>query len=392
MNEKERFIAELYPAAIEISKETSMAWQTILAQAAQETGWGQHQLPGIHNIFNIKADPSWHGPSQTFNVWEIENDQKVWKDQSFRVYGSYEEALRDRIEFLRDNPRYAKAGLFDEGTKGNLKNEAAALQRAGYATDSHYAEGLVRVFNSSTMQHAIKEAQALETTKHHAPDIHTQHAAYPYQQASLKEGTHGPTVATLQTSLAKLGYSDGLGHLLKADGEFGIRTRHAVERFQRDHHLTVDGKVGPLTHQALHSALREHTAIHDLTNPSNPNHALFEQTLASVRALDARHGRTSDQHSLNLAAALTVEAKGEGLTRIDQVALGNDASRVFAVQNPTSFLEMSKFVSVDTMAALQTSTVQSAERAAAMQPPQITPSTPAQAQAQPSAHTQATSL
>jgi len=67
MNEKERFIAELYSAAIEVSRETGMAWQTILAQAAQETGWGQHQLPGTHNIFNIKADPSWHGPSQTFN-------------------------------------------------------------------------------------------------------------------------------------------------------------------------------------------------------------------------------------------------------------------------------------------------------------------------------------
>lgn len=370
MNEKERFIAELYPAAIEVSKETGMAWQTILAQAAQETGWGQHQLPDTHNIFNIKADSRWHGPRETFNVWEIENGQKAWKDQPFRVYGSYEEALRDRVEFLRDNLRYAKAGLFDEGTKGNLEKEAIALQRAGYATDPHYAEGLVRVFNSATMQLAIKEAQALETSSHRAPDVHPRHTAYPHQQTSLAEGTHGPTVASLQTDLAKLGYSDVRNHPLKADGEFGIRTRQAVEHFQHDHHLTVDGKVGPLTLQAMHTALQLHTAAHTLSDSRNPDHALFEQALAGVRALNA-HGDPTEQQQCNLAATLVVKAKHEGLTSIDQVAFGNDGSRVYIAQHPTSPMEQAKFGSVDTVTALQTPMARSSALAAALPPPSI---------------------
>lgn len=374
MNEKERFIAELYPAAIEVCKETGMAWQTILAQAAQETGWGQHQLPGTHNIFNIKADSSWHGPSQTFSVWEIENGQKVWKDQPFRVYGSYEEALRDRVEFLRDSPRYAKAGLFDEGTKGNLEKEAVALQRAGYATDPHYAEGLVRVFNSATMQHAIKEAQTLETSSHHAPNVHPRHAVYPHQQASLAEGAHGPAVASLQADLAKLGYSDVRNHPLKADGEFGIRTRRAVEHFQHDHHLTVDGKVGPLTLQAMHTALQQHTTAHALSNSRNSDHALFEQALAGVRALNA-HGHPTEQQQRNLAAALVVEAKHEGLTRIDQVAFGNDGSRVYIAQHPTSPMEQARFGSVDTATALHTPLGQSSATAASMPAPPRTPPT-----------------
>lgn len=370
MNDKERFIAELYPAAIEVSKETGMAWQTILAQAAQETGWGQHQLPNTHNIFNIKADSSWHGPSQMFNVWEIENGQKVWKDQSFRVYGSYEEALRDRVKFLRDNPRYAKAGLFDEGTKGNLEKEAAALQRAGYATDPHYAEGLGRVFNSPTMQHAIKEAQTLETTSHHAPDVHPQHAAYLHQQASLAEGTRGSAVATLQTELARLGYNGDRSHPLKADGEFGIQTRHAVERFQHDHHLTMDGKVGPLTRQALHAALQQHSSIRALGDPQNPDHALFAQALVGMRTLNA-HGHPTEQQQRNLAAALVVEAKHEGLTRIDQVALGDDGQRVYIAQHPTSPMEQAKLASVDTVTALQTPMARSSALAAATPPPSI---------------------
>ncbi|MBD8871873.1 XVIPCD domain-containing protein [Rhodanobacter sp. DHB23] len=370
MNEKESFIAGLYPAAVEVSNETGMAWQTILAQAAQETGWGQHQLPGSHNIFNIKADPSWHGPSKTFNVWEIENGQKVWKDQSFRVYGSDEEALRDRVEFLRDNPRYAKAGLFDEGTKGSLEKESAALQQAGYATDPHYAEGLVRVFNSPTMQNAIKAAQTLEATGYHSPDSQL------HQQAILEQGTHGTAVTALQADLAKLGYGQDRGQPLEADGDFGIQTRHAVERFQHDHHLAVDGKAGPLTQQAMRSALQSHTrqdALHHLGDPRNPDHALYEQALAGVSKLDAQHGRTVDGQSHNIAAALVVEAKREGMTRIDQVALGDGNSRVFIVQKAGSLMETDKYGAVDTVKATQTAMAQSSDLAAAIQPPVTTP-------------------
>lgn len=130
LNGKEKFIADLYPAATTISQETGMSRELILAQAAQETGWGKHVLPGTNNIFNVKASAGWVGPTKTFNVWEIENGKKVWKDQDFRVYGSVEEALRDRVKFLEENHRYANAGLFDEGTKGNLEKEATALQKS----------------------------------------------------------------------------------------------------------------------------------------------------------------------------------------------------------------------------------------------------------------------
>lgn len=384
MNEKERFIADLYPSAVEVSKETGMAWQTILAQAAQETGWGQHQLPGTHNIFNIKVDSSWHGQSKTFNVWEIENGRKVWKDQPFRVYGSDEEALRNRVEFLRDNPRYAKAGLFDEGTKGNIEKEAAALQQAGYASDPHYAEGLVRVFNSATMQNAIKEAQTLEATGHHSPGTHR------HQSALLEQGSHGSAVTTLQTDLAKLGYGQDQGQPLKADGDFGIRTRHALERFQHDHHLAVDGKVGPLTQQAMHSALQSQArqgATHHLDDPRNPDHALYEQALAGVSKLDAQHGRKVDGQSHNIAAALVVEAKREGMTRIDQVALGDDNSKIFIAQNASSPFEAGKYGATDTIKAAQTPMAQSSDLAATIQPPiappapGIQPSAPSQAMA-----------
>ena len=254
-----------------------MSKELILAQAAEETGWGKHVLPGTNNIFNIKASPDWHGPTKTFNVWEIENGKKVWKDQDFRVYGSAEEALLDRVKFLKENSRYAKAGLFDEGTKGHVDKEAAALQKAGYATDPNYAKQLVAVANSPTMQRAIQHAQ--QTTPGQSPThADASHGANRPTAAGdvLKQNAHGEEVHTLQQHLGKLGYTDAHGHAIKADGDFGPNTKHAVEAFQRDHHLVVDGIAGPKTLESIrHSS--QTNKMPGLDNAANPDHALYLQ-------------------------------------------------------------------------------------------------------------------
>lgn len=161
-------------------------------------------------------------------------------------------------------------------------------------------------------------------------------------------------ITTLQANLAKLGYTDHRGNPLEADGILGPDTRQALERFQRDHHLTVDGKAGPLTQQALQSSLQHHATACDLTNPGHPDHILFEQALAGVRTLEAQQQHSIEKQRLNLAAALTVEAKREGLIRIDQVALGDNGDRAYITQHPKSSMEMAKFGSVDTASALQT--------------------------------------
>lgn len=158
-NPKFEFIKSIYCDARKISKETGMSWELILAQAAQETGWGEKVLPGTNNLFNIKADKNWSGPKKTFAVWEIVSGKKVWIDADFRVYANVQDALRDRVVFLKQNSRYVKAGLFDKGTLGSLEDEAQALKKGGYATDPNYAENLAEVFRGKTMRNAIAEAQ-----------------------------------------------------------------------------------------------------------------------------------------------------------------------------------------------------------------------------------------
>jgi uncharacterized protein (TIGR02594 family) len=153
------FIQALYCPARQCADETGCSWQLILAQAAQETGWGEKVLPGTNNVFNIKATPDWPGPQATFRVWEEVDGVKVWVNAPFRIYPNYLESLRDRQKFLKENPRYTKAGLYDDGTKGDLVKEANALHNAGYATDKLYASKLKEVFDGPTMKRAITAAQ-----------------------------------------------------------------------------------------------------------------------------------------------------------------------------------------------------------------------------------------
>ncbi|MBU6248893.1 MAG: hypothetical protein KGN77_14170, partial [Xanthomonadaceae bacterium] len=71
-----------------------------------------------------------------------------------------------------------------------------------------------------------------------------------------------------------------------------------------------------------------------LDDPRHPDHAFFQQTRQHVHVLDRSLGRTPDVHSDQLAAALTVQARADGLQRIDRIALSDDGSRLWAVQTP----------------------------------------------------------
>lgn len=70
----------------------------------------------------------------------------------------------------------------------------------------------------------------------------------------LKNGSEGEDVKQLQEALIRLGYSCGKWG---ADSDFGDATEMAVEEFQNDHNLEVDGQFGPLSNEALEKALAE---------------------------------------------------------------------------------------------------------------------------------------
>ncbi|MBR6525327.1 MAG: peptidoglycan-binding protein [Clostridia bacterium] len=67
--------------------------------------------------------------------------------------------------------------------------------------------------------------------------------------ASLKVGSQGNEVRSLQSRLKELGYYTG-----SVDGDFGSSTEEAVKAFQRNNGLTADGKAGSETITKLNSS------------------------------------------------------------------------------------------------------------------------------------------
>ena len=73
----------------------------------------------------------------------------------------------------------------------------------------------------------------------------------------LQMGSRGADVKTLQQDLSITGFNT------RVTGVFNGTTRHSVVRFQRSHHLSADGVVGPQTAGAIRSAVRRAHASAD---------------------------------------------------------------------------------------------------------------------------------
>ena len=164
----------------------------------------------------------------------------------------------------------------------------------------------------------------------------------------LKKGEHGPEIAVLQTQLNALGFKDAKGNALVADGDFGERTKQAVQAFQRSRDFVDDGVVGKDTLAALKKAetasvappLQQFAPARNdqaplLSHPNHPDHLLYQQALTGIEKLPASTFK-SEQERQNAAASVAFEAKVSGLTRVDTVALSTNGAGLFAVQGAMS--------------------------------------------------------
>lgn len=84
--------------------------------------------------------------------------------------------------------------------------------------------------------------------------------------ATLKQGSRGDLVKTVQQKLIKWGYLKG-----SADGIFGAKTKAAVIAFQKKNGLTADGIIGTRTAQALGISLSSTTSTSSSTSSTDLN-------------------------------------------------------------------------------------------------------------------------
>ena len=142
------FQEKLGAHADEASRATGIPAKFMLGQAALESGWGKREIKNAdgstsHNLFGIKAGPSWKGKVATAVTTEYVNGKPETRVEKFRAYDSYADSFKDYARLLTNNPRYEKVLANAQDAVGF----AQGLQKAGYATDPMYAAKLSRIIN-----------------------------------------------------------------------------------------------------------------------------------------------------------------------------------------------------------------------------------------------------
>ena len=144
------FQEKLAAHADEASAATGIPAKFMLGQAALESGWGKREIKNAdgttsHNLFGIKAGPNWTGKTTTAVTTEYVNGTPVTRREKFRAYDTYADSFKDYAKVIANNPRYEKV----MASGGDASAFAHGLQKAGYATDPHYATKLTRIIKNS---------------------------------------------------------------------------------------------------------------------------------------------------------------------------------------------------------------------------------------------------
>lgn len=147
-NSPAQFVRDVWPHAQRTAQKMNIDPRVLVAQAALETGWGQ-QVPKNRdgslsfNLFGIKADSRWSGPSVSAQTIEYRQGQQQRQVDHFRSYPSLGQAFENYADFIASNERYKGAMSVSHSPERYLKE----LQKAGYATDPQYANKITRILN-----------------------------------------------------------------------------------------------------------------------------------------------------------------------------------------------------------------------------------------------------
>lgn len=300
---------------------------------------------GDHSIDNFAPDPG-KGPS----VLNVDNEARATTyAPAIARYRGDVFAVRESLH-LTSLPGLPLAGL--QATAWGVEG----LTTAGVAS----ADALEKVSHTIERE-ATHAAQSVEHTAHVAAN-----AATRTYDAARTEMAH-EAQATGQAVQHGVHATE---HALSQGIQASERAAEAARNSASQVFDTVGGwfehKAPPapsMPAPANASAVAPSATPISLDQPAHPDHELFRQALTGVHQVDASMGRRPDQHSDNLAGALTVAAKAKGMSRIDEVAIQPDGARAFAAQNHVGF---SNYAEVNTLVAINTPLEKSSAAALAM--------------------------
>ena len=146
------FVEKIWSYAETAAKELGIPTETLVSQAALETGWGKFVMNNTegkpsYNLFGIKADSRWDGEQVSVQTTEYRDGVVEKERANFRAYDSLEQGFNDYVQFIKSSPRYADA----LNSRGDAESYLNNLQQGGYATDPAYANKIQGIMQGSTL-------------------------------------------------------------------------------------------------------------------------------------------------------------------------------------------------------------------------------------------------
>ena len=136
---QQAFISEVAPGAVAAQRRYGIPAAVTIAQAIDESGWGQSQLATAdHNLFGIKGT----GPAGTSvrPTQEYLDGSWVATTASFRVYHSVAQSIADHSNLLATGESYQQA-MANRQSPDAFANDLTGV----YATDPSYGSSLIAI-------------------------------------------------------------------------------------------------------------------------------------------------------------------------------------------------------------------------------------------------------
>ena len=192
--------------------------------------------------------------------------------------GEYGKSTLEAVKNFQKNNNIAQDGVAGGETQRVMFNESAKM-----------ATGAVVV------------APADNTTV--ANTTATEGTANKVSNTTLRQGSRGDDVKTLQQRLIELGYLSG-----KADGVFGVATEKAVIAFQKRSSLTADGKAGKVTQNLLYSTAAKTAS--DVATSTNTTDTSGSTTYATLKRGMTNNSVKTMQEKLKQLGYMSASATG----------------------------------------------------------------------------------
>ena len=190
-------------------------------------------------VFDKGKDPDKNYGFTNATFWEVESNQQE------NVLDLIGESLIDYIDF--DN-----GGKLTFCMSQHLDQETQILYEYSPRIEEYSDKDIFKTQNYAEFDsyEAFKEKvySVLYSANNGEASVSKEDTEATARSKALQKGSKGDEVVALQNRLNELGYSVG-----KADGDFGNKTKSAIEQFQSDNGLDVTGTADEKTLELLYS-------------------------------------------------------------------------------------------------------------------------------------------